>query len=78
MQPKLYILCRKDLPETYRAIQGGHALAQYLIDYPDTEWDNGTLIYLDGGSEKDRVPLRQSRFCLYPCGLHVPLPDEGQ
>ena len=34
-------------------MQCGHALAQYLIDYPDTEWDNGTLIYLDGGSERD-------------------------
>ena len=54
MQPKLYILCRSDLSDlTYSSLQGGHALAQYLIDYPDTEWNNGTLIYLDGGDEKN-------------------------
>ncbi len=45
---KLYVLLRKDLDETYRCVQGGHAIAEYsLKDYQSfKEWANGTLIYL--------------------------------
>jgi len=47
MQPKLYILTRTDLRGVSSpGVQAGHAIAQYLIENPNTEWDNGTLIYL--------------------------------
>lgn len=32
---KMYIITRRDLAKSYQAVQAGHGLAQYLIDYPD-------------------------------------------
>lgn len=49
---KLYVLIRKDLSHAQRAVQGGHAIAQFLLDNPSTEWDNGTLVFLGVSSEK--------------------------
>jgi len=43
---KLYVLCRKDLKPAYRAVQAGHAVAEWLLRGPRTEWKNGTLIVL--------------------------------
>lgn len=43
---KLYVIIRDDLSGPQKAVQGGHALAQYLIEHPDAKWTNGTLIYL--------------------------------
>ncbi len=43
---KLYVLVRKDLKPSYSAVQAGHALAEYLIKKPDTQWKNGVLVYL--------------------------------
>lgn len=46
---KMYVLVRNDISPSYSAVQGGHALAQYLLEYPAgvrREWHNGTLIYL--------------------------------
>jgi len=44
MSHRLYVLVRKDLPESYRAIQAGHAVAEWLLH--DRSWNNETLIYL--------------------------------
>ena len=58
---KMYVLVRKDLSSSYSAVQAGHALAQYLIDYPDNigyrddEWCNGTLVYLAVDTEDSLV-----------------------
>jgi len=56
MQPKeqkLYVLIRSDLSEPYQAVQAGHAVAQYLIEHPDTSWKNGTLVYLAVRDEEE-------------------------
>ena len=55
MEKKMYVLVRHDLPPTYRAVQAGHAVAEYLLTYPDTqvEWNNGYLIYLRVSSEQE-------------------------
>ena len=53
MKKKLYILIRRDMPSSYRAVQGGHALAEWMIQNPTQakEWNNGTLIYLSVSCE---------------------------
>lgn len=42
---RLYVLVRSDLPKNYQSVQAGHAVAQFMIDYPGC-WQNETLIYL--------------------------------
>jgi hypothetical protein len=50
---KLYVLVRKDLSKSQQAIQGGHAVAEYLLRGRSSSWDNGTLIYLAMHDEED-------------------------
>ena len=42
----MFVIVRKDLTDSQRAVQGGHALAEFLLHGPSTNWSNGTLIYL--------------------------------
>ena len=46
--PKMYVLVRNDLSEKYKFVQGGHALAQYALQFPEIfrEWNNETICYL--------------------------------
>jgi hypothetical protein len=43
---KLFVIARKDLSHSQRAVQAGHALAAYLLHSPNFRWKNETLIYL--------------------------------
>lgn len=51
---KLYILVDKELSHAQRAVQGGHAIAEFLRKYPKSEWNYGSLVFL---SMKDRYEL---------------------
>ena len=43
---KLYVLVSNKLNPIYGAVQGGHAIAQFLIEHPNSEWQNHTVVYL--------------------------------
>lgn len=49
---RLYVLIDKSLKPVYGCVQGGHAVAQYLLDHPKQAWDNQYLIYLYADTEK--------------------------
>lgn len=42
----LKIVTLRDLSPSQQAVQGGHALAEFLLHNRATKWRNGTLIYL--------------------------------
>ena len=44
---RLFVLVRDDLKSmAYKAVQAGHAVAQFMIDHPDSDWQNSYLIYV--------------------------------
>lgn len=44
---KLVVLVRNDLPSvSYQGVQCGHAVAQFLLEHPDEQWKNSTLVYV--------------------------------
>jgi len=43
---KLYIITHKDLSISQRAVQAGHAVAEFCMHGSFSRWSNGTLIYL--------------------------------
>jgi hypothetical protein len=47
-EPRMYVIVRKDLSDTYRMVQGSHALAQFALEQPELtkQWGNHYLIYL--------------------------------
>ncbi len=55
---RLYVLTRSDLGLPYQAVQGAHAVAQFVLDYPDNEWKNGYLIFM---AEEDEDELKEWR-----------------
>ena len=49
----MYVLTRRDLNKKQQAVQSGHAVAEYLLNHPETSWDNGTLVYLAVSNEEE-------------------------
>ena len=43
---RLYVIIDKELEPVYGCVQGGHAVAQWLLDHPGQDWNNAYLIYL--------------------------------
>lgn len=56
---KLYILVRGDLSGPHRAVQAGHAVAEWCKretkNAPEWRWTNGTLVYLQVANEATLV-----------------------
>ena len=78
MKNKLYILINKNLDPIYGAVQGGHAVAEWMMqhwqtkhsndwneDYPEWEWNNEYLIYLSVDIEKWKEKLLRFSPCDY-------------
>ena len=53
LKKKLYVLIDKTLKPVYGCVQGGHAVAQWMIEHPSSkEWSNDYLIYLSADLDK--------------------------
>ena len=53
LKRKLYVLVDKTLKPVYGCVQGGHAVAQWMIEHPNSkEWRNDYLIYLSADINK--------------------------
>jgi hypothetical protein len=57
---KLFVITRKDLSNSQQAVQAGHAVAEFLLRGPKTNWSNGTLVYLgvENKKELDRLQFK--------------------
>lgn len=53
---RLYVLISDDLPSVYGCVQGGHAVASYLLEHKDG-WKNDYLIYVYANIEKWKAKL---------------------
>lgn len=64
---RLYVLVDKSLDPVYACVQGGHAVAQYLIEHPDGPWKNETLVYLyaDVSKWKYKLEFLQKDFSVF-------------
>lgn len=64
MEKRLYILIDKELSPVYGCVQGGHAVAQFLLENPDQEWNNSYLVYLyaDLGIWRQKLQMFQIKF----------------
>lgn len=66
---KLYVVVHNQLSMSlqYQGVQGGHALAQWLIENPNQTWNNNFLIYLQDDLDKlifklDLKNIKYSKF----------------
>ena len=50
---KLYVLVDETLPLVHQGVQGGHALAQWLLENPQQQWNNRTLVYLKADIKRE-------------------------
>ena len=52
MKNKLYVLVDNSLKPVYGCVQGGHAVAQWMLEHPSQTWNNNYLIYLSADVRK--------------------------
>ena len=43
---RLYVLIDNKLDSIYGCVQGGHVVAQWLLNHPNQNWNNNYLIYV--------------------------------
>lgn len=51
------VLIDQKLDVVYGCVQGDHAVAQWLLEHPNQNWNNNYLIYLYADLDKWRVRL---------------------
>lgn len=56
---RLYVLISNKLDSIYGCVQGGHAVAEWLLTHPNQEWNNNYLIYVSANVDKwkDRLNI---------------------
>ena len=54
---RLYVLINKELDSIYGCVQGGHAVAQWLLNHPSQDWNNSYLIYVSADIPKWKEKL---------------------
>ena len=52
LMKRLYVLIDQKLDVVYGCVQGGHAVAQWLLEHPNQNWNNNYLIYLYADLDK--------------------------
>jgi len=64
----MYVIVRNDIPKSYQAVQGGHAVAQFMLKHYDAtdDWNNQRLIYVN---VRDERALRKMIYKLRKHGL---------
>ena len=54
---RLYVLISNKLDSIYGCVQGGHAVAEWLLNHPLQEWNNNYLIYVSADISKWKQKL---------------------
>lgn len=54
---RLYVLIDEKLSSIYGCVQGGHVVAQWLLNHPDQNWNNSYLIYVAANIPKWKKKL---------------------
>ena len=49
---RLYVLISNKLDSIYGCVQGGHAVAEWLLTHPNQKWNNNYLIYVSADVDK--------------------------
>ena len=49
---RLYVLIDNQLDSIYGCVQGGHVVAQWLLNHPNQNWNNSYLIYVSADISK--------------------------
>lgn len=63
---RLYILISDKLAPIYGAVQGGHAIAQWMLEHHDNlYWKNETVVYLRCDIEKMLYVLRDEDISIF-------------
>jgi len=59
---KMYILCNRRLAPMYAAVQGGHALSQWIVEHPGQFDMNTTLVYLNCRLDKKLEEMKDHNY----------------
>lgn len=61
---RLYVLIDQKLDVVYGCVQGGHAVAQWLLEHPNQNWNNNYL-YADLDKWRVRLDLTNKDYSMF-------------